>query len=143
MLRKSSRKQRELLAEQERLAREAHANRPAPHISLNPLATISSFAGEIGDQHYIADTSNTNSAGSSFVNGQAKAPANFSRPGGMASQPANTAARTSNGENVDAASERGESMRNRGRYSYASSVSPANVSSPRRVRRRKDPTPFK
>ncbi|KAF1819197.1 uncharacterized protein K489DRAFT_297466, partial [Dissoconium aciculare CBS 342.82] len=37
---------------------------------------------------------------------------------------------------------RGESMRNRGRYSYASSVSPANVSSPRRVRRRKDPTPF-
>jgi hypothetical protein len=142
MLRKSSRKQRELLAEQERLAREAHANRPAPHISLNPLATISSFAGEIGDQHYIADTSTTNSAGSSFVNGQTKAPANFSRPGGMASQPAN-GPRPSIGEYVDPATERGESMRNRGRYSYASSVSPANVSSPRRVRRRKDPTPFK
>jgi hypothetical protein len=142
MLRKSSRKQRELLAEQERLAREAHANRPAPHISLNPLASISSFAGEIGDQHYIGDTSNTNSASSSTINGHPKAPANFSRPGGMASQPGN-AARGSNGDYVDPATERGESMRNRGRYSYASSVSPANVSSPRRVRRRKDPTPFK
>lgn len=36
-----------------------------------------------------------------------------------------------------------ESMANRGRYSYASSTAPVNVSSPRRVRRRKDPTPFK
>lgn len=37
-----------------------------------------------------------------------------------------------------------ESMAHRGRYSYASTSAPANnVSSPRRVRRRKDPTPFK
>ncbi|KAH9844710.1 Septin GTPase family [Teratosphaeria destructans] len=33
-------------------------------------------------------------------------------------------------------------MTHRGRYSYASSTAPVNVNSPRRVRRRKDPTPF-
>lgn len=37
---------------------------------------------------------------------------------------------------------RTESMTNRGRYSYASSAV-STVNSPRRVRRRKDPTPFK
>lgn len=37
---------------------------------------------------------------------------------------------------------RTESMTNRGRYSYASSMT-SNVNSPRRLRRRKDPTPFK
>jgi hypothetical protein len=37
---------------------------------------------------------------------------------------------------------RAESMAHRGRYSYASS-SMSTVNSPRRVRRRKDPTPFK
>lgn len=37
---------------------------------------------------------------------------------------------------------RTESMTNRGRYSYASSAI-STVNSPRRVRRRKDPTPFK
>ncbi|KAK0877642.1 hypothetical protein LTR87_008556 [Friedmanniomyces endolithicus] len=39
--------------------------------------------------------------------------------------------------------DRSESMAHRGRYSYASSTAPAaHVNSPRRVRRRKDPTPF-
>lgn len=37
---------------------------------------------------------------------------------------------------------RSESMTNRGRYSYASSAV-STLNSPRRVRRRKDPTPFK
>jgi hypothetical protein len=37
---------------------------------------------------------------------------------------------------------RTESMTNRGRYSYASSAM-STINSPRRVRRRKDPTPFK
>lgn len=37
---------------------------------------------------------------------------------------------------------RTESMTHRGRYSYASSVV-STVNSPRRIRRRKDPTPFK
>jgi hypothetical protein len=39
---------------------------------------------------------------------------------------------------------RTESMTHRGRYSYASSaISTSGINSPRRVRRRKDPTPFK
>lgn len=37
---------------------------------------------------------------------------------------------------------RTESMTHRGRYSYASSMM-STINSPRRVRRRKDPTPFK
>lgn len=37
---------------------------------------------------------------------------------------------------------RTESMTHRGRYSYASSAI-SSINSPRRVRRRKDPTPFK
>ncbi|KAK5114654.1 hypothetical protein LTR62_002227 [Meristemomyces frigidus] len=52
----------------------------------------------------------------------------------------------SNGEYVTGALDRNESMAHRGRYSYTSSsmMQPVNnaVNSPRRVRRRKDPTPF-
>lgn len=56
----------------------------------------------------------------------------------------NAKASTSNGEYVPVERvDRSESMAHRGRYSYASSTAPVNVSSPRRVRRRKDPTPFK
>ena len=40
-------------------------------------------------------------------------------------------------------SSRHESITNRGRSSYSSSMIGGNVSSPRRIRRRKDPTPFK
>src|SRR6266480_3642259 len=48
-----------------------------------------------------------------------------------------------NGDYVDPYA-RTESMTHRGRYSYASSaISATGVNSPRRVRRRKDPTPFK
>jgi hypothetical protein len=48
-----------------------------------------------------------------------------------------------NGEYVDPYA-RTESMTHRGRYSYASSaISTTGINSPRRVRRRKDPTPFK
>lgn len=38
---------------------------------------------------------------------------------------------------------RSESMTNRGRYSYASSSAMSTINNPRRIRRRKDPTPFK
>lgn len=48
-----------------------------------------------------------------------------------------------NGDWVDPYA-RTESMTHRGRYSYASSaISQGTINSPRRVRRRKDPTPFK
>ena len=46
-----------------------------------------------------------------------------------------------NSENVDPYA-RTESMTNRGRYSYASSAI-STINNPRRIRRRKDPTPFK
>nr|POE90195.1 neuronal-specific septin-3 [Quercus suber] len=50
---------------------------------------------------------------------------------------------TTSGEYVPAQQyDRSESITNRGRYSYASSNTPVNVNSPRRIRRRKDPTPF-
>jgi hypothetical protein len=100
------------------------------------------------------------------------APANFSRPGNTSNMPSATynnssspayalrpgnafaqqassspgaaQAKTANGE-YGAPIDRSESMAHRGRYSYAStSGQPVNaVNSPRRVRRRKDPTPFK
>lgn len=47
-----------------------------------------------------------------------------------------------NGEYVNSHA-RTESMTHRSRYSYALSPAVSNVDSPRRVRRRKDPTPFK
>ncbi|EME38672.1 hypothetical protein DOTSEDRAFT_92029 [Dothistroma septosporum NZE10] len=48
-----------------------------------------------------------------------------------------------NGDHVPAEVDRMESMTNRGRYSYANSTASVNaVNSPRRLRRRKDPTPF-
>jgi hypothetical protein len=51
--------------------------------------------------------------------------------------------RNGNMEDIDPYA-RTESMTHRGRYSYASSaISVAGINSPRRVRRRKDPTPFK
>ena len=49
--------------------------------------------------------------------------------------------RTHSGGYVDPYA-RTESMTHRGRYSYASSVA-STINGPRRVRRRKDPTPFK
>lgn len=52
-----------------------------------------------------------------------------------------TAISGENGERVDPYA-RTESMTHRGRYSYASSAV-STINSPRRVRRRKDPTPFK
>ena len=48
---------------------------------------------------------------------------------------------TSNNSYIDAFP-RTESMTHRGRYSYASSAI-STINSPRRIRRRKDPTPFK
>jgi hypothetical protein len=142
MLRKSSKmkqQERERL-EQERIARQ---NAPAPRLQgINPLPGIASFGGD-DNQH------NNNNA------------ANFSRP---AQQYGGSSANNMPGYNGNSSSspayavrsgasppgkesgeyvERHESMTNRGRYSYASSTVGVSVSSPRRVRRRKDPTPFK
>ena len=147
MLRKSSKMK--AAAEKERLENErlARATAPPPRLpSHNPLPGIGTFGG---------DNANNNSANA--ANNQA---ANFSRPGydmppstgfNSSSSPAYATRGTpptsspgkTNGEYVGESVERHESMTHRGRYSYASSTVPVNVSSPRRIRRRKDPTPFK
>lgn len=164
MLRKQSKtRARE---EQERLQREANLlpQQPPRLPSHNPLPVISSFGGEDARPDSFAIISNRYNTTSSASSGAARA--NFSRPHNMPSSAANSssspayalrsspmpgnafassspaaAAARSNGEYVDA-SERSESMTHRGRYSYTSSNA-NNVNSPRRVRRRKDPTPFK
>lgn len=69
----------------------------------------------------------------------------FAQQAASSSSPA-SGAKSADGEAATANSmDRAESMAHRGRYSYASTNSPAaaHVNSPRRVRRRKDPTPFK
>ena len=162
MLRKVSKaKQREEAerAEQERLAR---SRQPPPRLpSHNPLPGIATFGGE-------SNNNNTSSSHTALpLPGKSSSTANnFSRPGNaFASMPssayksssspayavrsANNASSSpegkgnTNGEYVANSVARTESMTNRGRYSYASSINHVNVSSPRRVRRRKDPTPFK
>lgn len=171
MLRKSSKlKQQQALAEQERLAREAAAaRRPPPHLpSLNPLPGIATFGGEDARPDYYAN--NNHAYGNVPLSHQTspRPSTNFSRPGTMtaanyqnSSSPAyairpgapNTSSPdyrgstgNGNGEYVgdqSSADRNPETMTNRGRYSYASSMTQINsVNSPRRVRRRKDPTPF-
>ena len=166
MLRKSSSKAKR---EQERQAREAerqaHMNRPPPQ--LNPLPEFGPTDGEnrpdsvaiFNNQYHSATPNNyTNSTSPPVPRAN-----NFSRPGAMpaSSSPAyavrggsaysgSSPNMTGGGGKVNGSkeyvvdpTERTESMTNRGRMSYASSMAPVNVSSPRRVRRRKDPTPFK
>ena len=170
MLRKQSKLRAQ--QEQERQKAEAAANavrRQPPHLpSLNPLPNMSTFGGDDArpDSVAIFNNSYTDPRAPPPVPGQA---ANFSRPGAAAmapssshnssspaytvrgnafaqqqsSSPAVMGGGKSNGEYVNSI-DRSESMANRGRYSYASSgQAPVNVNSPRRVRRRKDPTPFK
>lgn len=157
MLRKSSKlraQQEQDRQEQERLARQ---NEPPPRLpSQQPLPGIATFGGDDANhnnhnltsarnpannfsrpgQNQYASTTTTN--GNSSMPSYRNTPNNSSSPAyavrGGTSPPGK-----SSGEYV----ERHESMTNRGRYSYASSTVGVNVSSPRRVRRRKDPTPFK
>lgn len=111
---KLKKKQRDLLISQE-LMREK-ANRQAPMIPDLPRPTqLQTFGGEEITGHYQRRTE----SGSNVYNIPIPP-----IPG-----------------NVDPYA-RTESMTHRGRYSYASSTV-STINSPRRVRRRKDPTPFK
>jgi hypothetical protein len=168
MLRKSSKMKKE---EQGRLAREAAAANALPKHPprLSPLPSIGNLgAGSItGDDsrpdsyaifnnpHGLSQTANFSRPGvsmpayNSYGANSSSSPATYAvRPGNAfspqaASSSPSVAARSANGEYVDNAYDRTESMTHRGRYSYASSTAQVNVNSPRRVRRRKDPTPFK
>lgn len=144
MLRKSSKlkAQEAERLEQERIARQ---RQPPPRLpSHNPLPGIDSFGGDEARHSNNANTTNFSRPGtmpSSNSNYNSSSSPAYAVRGG----PASPAASKTNGEYVGGSSvvERHESMTHRGRYSYASSTVPVNMSSPRRIRRRKDPTPFK
>jgi hypothetical protein len=139
---KMSRKQK-ALAQEEALRKQREATmlptQPPRLPSHSALPQIATFGGEDNRPDSVAIVSNK--VGTYNPNAF-----NFSRPSidasKMARQP-NPAPGVMPPMPVDTDPyARTESMTNRGRYSYASSQV-TNVNSPRRVRRRKDPTPFK
>lgn len=168
MLRKSSRARQQQQAELERQAREAQLlpKQPPRLPSHNPLPGIATFDDQKSPRDSVAifnQHAYTSPRSPPTVPAQAPHPgpplpqaANFSRPGNVSmpnssSSPAYAIRGASSSAsppppmpNGDSIGERSSSMTNRGRYSYASTTAnPAHVNSPRRVRRRKDPTPFK
>jgi hypothetical protein len=144
-----SKKQR-ALAQEEALRKQREAamlpKQPPRLPSHSPLPQIDNFGGDDGRPDSIA-----------IVSGKAGAYShNFSRPSMdyKMAPPAPSAPNASAQAQVPQVPgsspsymdydpyPRTESMTHRGRYSYASSAI-STVNSPRRVRRRKDPTPFK
>lgn len=107
------------MEEEMRRQRESYAPKVPPRLpDLSPAPQLETFGGEERDK--IADSMP-------------------SRPqSGVATSPSVAAPLT----NVIDPYARSESMTHRGRYSYASSAV-STVNSPRRVRRRKDPTSYK
>lgn len=147
---KMSKKQR-ALAQEEALRKQREAAmlpRQPPRLpSHSALPQIETFGGEDARPDSVAIVSNK--AGH-YSQSYAHAPQpthNFSRPSGeyrmapVNPGPAPPLPTEPSYMNYDPYP-RTESMTHRGRYSYASSAV-SSVNSPRRVRRRKDPTPFK
>jgi hypothetical protein len=146
---KMSRKQK-ALAQEEALRQQREAAmlpKQAPRLpSHSALPQIATFGGEDVRPDSIAIVSNK--AGSYNIKPNTH---NFSRPSTdtyrMVQNSSPAVAAPALGSSPSTYMDydpypRTESMTNRGRYSYASSQVSA-VNSPRRVRRRKDPTPFK
>jgi hypothetical protein len=126
-------KKQKALAQEELLRQQRQAamlSKQPPRLPTHsPLPQINSFGGEEPRPDSIAIISNKVGAyGAMGPN-----------PHGARIPPVPNVPR--NGEYVDPYA-RTESMTHRGRYSYASSAV-STLNSPRRVRRRKDPTPFK
>lgn len=117
---------------------------PAPA----PMPTMDSFIGENNRTAYgsslAGNNKYSNSPGAYTTNSplhQSSSPPSYGVP--MPPVPYDGSTQFNNGDFVDPYA-RTESMTHRGRYSYASSaISATGINSPRRVRRRKDPTPFK
>lgn len=136
---KMSRKQKEQLKEEElRRQREAAAvPKYAPRLpDLAPPPQLNTFGGEDARPDSIAIISNQL--------GRYQSPPSTSqlRAHALAAPaPAAVPPKSSNSENTDPYA-RTESMTHRGRLSYASS-SVSTINNPRKVRRRKDPTPYK
>lgn len=134
MLRKQSKlKQQQEELERQRRAAEA-ATRPAPRLpETERLPYIESFGGDA--------PANIPGGAANFSRPSAASNSSYTRTSATSPPVANA----NGGDYYEPSGERSSSMTNRGRYSYASSTAQVggNVNSPRRVRRRKDPTPFK
>ncbi|KAF2643392.1 hypothetical protein P280DRAFT_251777 [Massarina eburnea CBS 473.64] len=137
---KMSKKQK-ALAQEEALRKQREAamlpKSPPRLPSHSPLPQIQTFGGEEARPDSLAIMSNDLVPSSSH---------NFSRPSGEhkmqpAPAPANVPVPPIPASVDSDSYPRAESMTHRGRLSYASSAF-SSVNSPRRVRRRKDPTPF-
>ncbi|KAI9743477.1 MAG: hypothetical protein M1818_002790 [Claussenomyces sp. TS43310] len=142
-----SKKQQAAAREQELLRRQREAaaipqNPPSLPVLYNGAAPpqLQSFGG---DDHTAAGSIASDQKSSNNYQGRLSVAASRTSVvnGTMPASPA-----TTNGAHGSEAVDpyaRTESMTHRGRYSYASSaVSTIGINSPRRVRRRKDPTPF-
>jgi hypothetical protein len=127
-------KKQQALYEQELLRQQRAVPKSPPRLpdlyNGAPPPPIRSFGGDAAHPESNAAQSRETGAGHPTGNGNTiPIPPLPSSPSG------------SRGEQVDPYA-RTESMTHRGRYSYASSAV-STINSPRRVRRRKDPTPFK
>lgn len=126
----SKRMQKEMAREELlRQQREAAAvPQHAPRLpDLPPPPQLNTFGGENARQENLTVTPNRSGGG--YIDPKAPASLHPTPPGARNSEIVDPYART-------------ESMTHRGRYSYASSAV-STINSPRRVRRRKDPTPYK
>jgi hypothetical protein len=133
---KGSKKQQALAREQElRRQREAIPKNPPSLPVFTDGAALPSFGGEDRPDS-VAIISGRSSSGN--YQGRSSMEPNRSQYGSVPVPP------MPNGRQSDWVDPyaRTESMTHRGRYSYASSQI-STINSPRRIRRRKDPTPFK
>lgn len=169
MLRRGSKARQQQQAELERREREAQMlpKQPPRLPSHHPLMAMPTFGGEDARPDSIAmfngqSQPNRGPQPSSYTHNYAQTPAqtaaNFSRPGVVSRDNSSSPAYALRGAsasvspppatnatvNGDEPTERTGSMTNRGRYDYTAAAAQAgHVNSPRRIRRRKDPTPFK
>ncbi|KAM0718295.1 hypothetical protein Q7P37_006627 [Cladosporium fusiforme] len=172
MLRRGSKARQQAELERQQREAQMLPKQPPQLPSHNPLPGMPSFGGEnarpdsvaMFNQHHQAKRLPPQSA-PAHAHAQPHTPAttaNFSRPGTIATaaplkdnsssptyalrgasasvSPPSAPVASANGED---AYERTGSMTNRGRYSYTpATAQTGHVNSPRRMRRRKDPTPF-
>ncbi|KAF2674883.1 hypothetical protein BT63DRAFT_449874 [Microthyrium microscopicum] len=123
------------------------APRLPPQLNPVPLSESSSFIGENARQAYAPKFGSSPGASSYTAVSplhQSSSPPSYGVPmPPMSSYPTTSYSNHNNSEQAVDPYARTESMTHRGRYSYASSaISAPGINSPRRVRRRKDPTPF-
>ncbi|KAF2003818.1 septin [Amniculicola lignicola CBS 123094] len=135
-----SKKKQQALAAEEALRKQREAAmlpKTAPRLpSHSPLPTIDNFGGEDRPDSVAIISNRAGAYGPNFSRPSVEYHTAPKSGGPMPTQPGNSPSYMDYDPYP-----RAESMTNRGRYSYASSAI-SSVNSPRRVRRRKDPTPF-